>query len=283
MYNVKVIHYVGGDQMRIYKKPIKSPGETMRLNPDTGEIIPLQHDPDKIMYNPFTDRVEYVRDLVDADRSAHVSAARTVNKIYSITRSNRWEWFVTLTFDPVKVDSYDYGVVSKKLHQWIDNLKRRYCPDLKYILVPELHKSGRYHFHGLFAVCDGLKMVDSGHRVIKRYRDDKGRMRFKKTDQIIYNVGRYNYGWSTATQVTDTKRVSSYISKYITKDLCAATVNKKRYWASRNLDQAQEELYLFEQGHQYDMELLVREDVVHKQIKDSVYNTIVYLELSNDD
>lgn len=56
---------------------------------------------------------------------------------------------------------------------------------------------------------------------------------------IIYNVGKYRLGFSTATKVRDPRRVTQYIGKYVTKDLCAVTKGKKRYWCSRNLNQAE--------------------------------------------
>lgn len=156
-------------------------------------------------------------------RSEDVSRKRTLEKIYDYARANTWDYFITLTFNPEKVDRSDYNAVCKKLSEWIDRTKRRYCKDMKYLFVPELHKDGKsYHFHGLVADCDGLDLVDSGHKT------DSG--------DIIYNIGKYRLGWTTATEVKNNEAVTKYITKYITKDLCAVTKGKKRYWISRNLD-----------------------------------------------
>lgn len=149
------------------------------------------------------------------------SVRRTLNEIYDISRCNCWELFVTLTFNPDKVDSFDYDEVTKKLKNWLDTIRRK-SKDLKYLIVPELHKSGRYHFHGLFANVDydKLKLIDSGKRT--------------NTGLVIYNIDSYRWGFSTATKVKNTNAVNKYIAKYVTKDLAKNTMYRRRYWASRN-------------------------------------------------
>ena len=72
------------------------------------------------------------------------SLNRTVNQIYTISRANKWEYFITLTIDPKKLDNTDFNLVSEKLNIWTNNLKKRYAPDLKYIIVPELHTDLRF-------------------------------------------------------------------------------------------------------------------------------------------
>ena len=42
-------------------------------------------------------------------------------------------------------------------------------------------------------------------------------------------------GFTTATKVSDSGRVASYMTKYITKDLISYSKGKKKYWASKNL------------------------------------------------
>ena len=71
--------------------------------------------------------------------------------VYNYSLANDWDWFVTLTFDPQKVDRYNYSDCAKKLKNFID-VTRRKCPGLKYLFVPELHKDGAFHFHGLIAL-----------------------------------------------------------------------------------------------------------------------------------
>lgn len=206
MYNVKVIEYRTGVQVRVYEKSVKEE----RWNCDEWGEIP---EPKK--------RERKDDEEIDRERSLRVSADRSLNMVYKYARANVWEWFFTLTFNPEKVDSFSYEEVTEKLSKWLNNM-RRTCPDMKYLVVPEKHRSGRYHFHGLFANVDGLRFVDSGHK------DEGG--------NVIYNVGNYSLGYSTATRVQDTGRASSYLSKYITKDLMEGTFGKRRYWASRNLD-----------------------------------------------
>lgn len=156
--------------------------------------------------------------------SVNVSKHRTIDSIYSYALSNHWEGFVTLTFDPQIVDSSDYEVCSLKVKNWLGNLRRRYCPDLKYIIVPELHADKvKFHFHALFSSFQRMPLVDSGHV------DNNGR--------IIYNLPLWGYGFSTMTLINSdsSERAVSYIVKYISKDLCAALFGKKRFWHSNNL------------------------------------------------
>lgn len=226
MYNIKVFKYPSGWQYRVYSSPVGYCDKD-----SIGLKQPIE------WYNPFDDRYELGEPLIvgefleihddteiKKERSIKNSMNRTINRVYHLARSNMWDWFITLTFDPEKVDSFDYEDCVKKLKQWIDSV-RRSAPDMKYIIVPEQHKSGRFHFHGLMANCDAIEFVDSGQK------DKKG--------HTIYNIGKYKLGWSTATKVTDNQRVTKYMSKYITKDLCLVSAGKKRYWCSRNLDECE--------------------------------------------
>lgn len=109
---------------------------------------------------------------------------RAKNKIYDYARSNQWEWFLTFTFSPEKVNRSDYDECKKKLTKWLNNMSNKFCDgQLKYLVVPELHKDmTNWHFHGLFANATGIQFVDSG------YIDDKGK--------IIYNVPQYRLGFT---------------------------------------------------------------------------------------
>lgn len=158
--------------------------------------------------------------VCDVKRSITVSTNRAKNMIYDYARSNDFEWFVTMTFNPEKVDSFDYSACSRKLSDWIKNVRRRYSPDIRYLFVPELHKSGRYHFHGLLGEIGTLPLVDSGKR---------------DHDQVIYNIDNYKLGFTTATKILDKQRTATYIGKYITKELSGHIRGKKRYWNSKNL------------------------------------------------
>jgi hypothetical protein len=170
------------------------------------------------------------------------SVSRTKNRVFQIARSNDdWQWFITLTFDRETTDASDYGAVTHRLRKFLENLRYRKCPDLKYLIVPELHSDGvNYHFHGLLSGCAGMDFVDSGKK------GDRG--------EAIYNIKNWGYGFTTATEVKDIERVMAYMGKYITKESEKLLKFKHRFYASQNTEKVEPVLALL-----YDEESFVGE------------------------
>lgn len=129
---------------------------------------------------------------------------------------NEFRWFVTLTIDPAKIDSFDDQAVIRRLNQWLSNHVRR--NGLVYVLVPERHKSGRIHFHGFFN--DVMEVNESG-----------------KTDSLghpIYNLPEWDYGFTTAIELYgDYHAAVGYTCKYIGKG--ADKIGGRWYYSGGNL------------------------------------------------
>lgn len=138
---------------------------------------------------------------------------------------SKWEYFITLTFDFRDRGEYSHDKAIELLKLWINNQKHQ-NKNMIYLLVPEFHKSGRLHFHGLIANVPKWKMTEarypSGRRVIINGLQ-------------VYNLDNYKLGYTTISKIQDQEKVSNYISKYATKELITLK-NKKRYWYSRNLE-----------------------------------------------
>lgn len=216
-YNLKVYEYATGLQLRMYNQTLIY----SEKNPSVPLISPIDEADEEVHTCELSEERK--------ERSSQVSASRTISTLYEIARANVWEYFVTFTFNRQKIDSSDYDLLSDKVSKWLNNLRSRYAPDLKYLLVPELHKDGvHFHFHALIANTGNIEFVDSG---------------VKHKGTTLYNIGNWKFGWTTASKVIDSGRASSYITKYITKDLCCVTKYKKRYWASRNCDRPKVRTY----------------------------------------
>lgn len=234
-YNLKLFEYMGCQQIRRYKQPIikadEKPVTMVEMEYIDGQYIfnkTKTVDANKI-YKEEKEEIpdvgktitERTPDMIK--RSIKASLNRTKNKIYEIARSNKWDYFITLTFNPQKVNSKNYDYTKRIVHDWFVKMRREYAPDIKYLIVPELHKDGqKYHFHGLISNTGRIPMIDSGFKT--------------KGGHPIYNIYTFPYGFTTATKVQDSKKVASYITKYITKDLCIDTGNRRRYLNSENCD-----------------------------------------------
>ena len=235
-YNVKIITYPDlTKQYRIYHNTIGTDDLSIPVRPHK-----------KGERNPFDGKVckEILVDIKDYKNHVdEVSIKRTKKKVYDYAKSNEWEWFVTFTFSPDKVNRYDYDECTKYLSKWFNNLKRS-SPALSYLVVPEQHKDGAYHFHGLFSAMNDHQIVWTGNYVIKRVRGL--RSKFVRTKEKIYKIGSYKLGWMTATRVREMEKVTSYITKYITKDMLNGLHGRKRYWCSRNLVLPLEEVFILD-------------------------------------
>lgn len=164
--------------------------------------------------------------LCSDDRIQAISCSRAKLQIFDIARANHWDWFVTLTLNQEVVDRYSYGDILPKMKSFTTYLRRHGC---QWLIVPELHKDGAFHFHGLLAgslpLTPGLIKVNSEG---ERYQS--------------YSLTGYSLGFSDVSEVRDQQRISSYMTKYVTKQLLQTVPpGKKRFWASRGLQKPQKE------------------------------------------
>lgn len=158
-------------------------------------------------------------------KNLYKSKQNIIDLAYENSLDSPWEYFVTLTFDDQKVNARYYDYVVDKLTNWLDTIRRKNL-NMQYILVPELHKSGRVHFHGIFKNVPNWKLE-------KAYYPGTNRL-IKKKGVQIYNLTNYKLGFTTVSKVQNMEAVSVYISKYMTKELIDQDF-KKRYWCSQGL------------------------------------------------
>lgn len=149
------------------------------------------------------------------------SKRRARNAVFDLAMATDFEYFVTLTVDPNKLDRYDHEEVFRHLHDWLDNHVRR--DGLAYVLVPELHKDGAIHFHALFN--DALAVVDSG--TVSMPGGGKPRRPRSKAQRAawlangghpVYNLPAWGWGFTTAIRLYGERSAAvGYVVKYITK------------------------------------------------------------------
>lgn len=268
-YNLKIIEFPNGEvQTRYYDKPMVSTKEECMYE-DSNEII-----------NPFdyskTKRLEDIenkRELTpeEKENNRYRNFNRTKQMVFQYARCANWEYFITLTFSGDKVDRYNFDECSKKARAWLHNQRTRYAPDLMYLLVPEQHKDGAWHFHGLLANTGNMSFIDSGHK-------DKG--------DIIYNMVKWQYGFTTATRVKDIHKVAKYIGKYITKSLCDITPGRKRYFPSHNLPMPKVSTMYIDSDDEYEKVMEMLEESLGKKIAhvsqtraSENYTQVIYTEM----
>lgn len=166
------------------------------------------------------------------------SLSRTRKRIFEIAACNPWEWFFTGTLDGEKCDRTDLNKTFKALSQFIRDFRKKTGYDVKYLIVPEQHKNGAWHFHGLFHGLPESQMY-------KFCTSDKIPLRIKRTIQNGTDVWTWKdyadkFGYSTVTKVRSENAVACYVTKYITKDMIAANAalgtRRHLYYASQGLN-----------------------------------------------
>ena len=136
------------------------------------------------------------------------SISRTRSTIFELAACNDFEWFVTLTLDPQKMARNALKTFRKTFSGMIRDRNKYRPPERKieYLLIPEQHKDGAWHMHGLFK---GL---------------------FKKDDLIKNQYGYLDwpeyskrFGFCSFSKVKSHVACSRYITKYVTKDVKKGT------------------------------------------------------------
>lgn len=261
-YNTLLVKYANSWQLRSYQFPIKS--DIVEITDSDGfEISDTFDNTEKEIDTAFAvSDTEYHFE----GHSAYVSVNRSKNKIFYYARSNDWKngYFVTLTLNPEKVDSLDYKSSVECVKKFLNYL-RSYDSSIYALIVPEKHKSGRFHFHGLIHGDISQLLRYSGHI-------EKGSM--------IYNfVKGWKYGFSNVTKVQNTLAVEKYICKYTTKDLLNSTLYQHRYFTLNLREAEMVKLNLIDHEELY--KELLASGLVYYCNTDGLYNRCTYSEIQN--
>ncbi len=153
------------------------------------------------------DRV-YIRDREDNHNEAKLDSnfSRARSMVLQYALCNPWEYFFTGTLDREKFNRYDLDTFQSKLSQFIRDKRKAYSAKFQVLLVPEHHKDGAWHIHGLpdavlraFAPPAPRKLIEGG------FLDWPDYMR--------------KFGFCSLAPIRNPIATAYYISKYVSKDL----------------------------------------------------------------
>ena len=161
-------------------------------------------------------------------RSIRNATKRSKDTFYGFALANDWEYFVTLTFSPEVVDRHD-DLAVKALYSDFQRWCKRKSPDVKMLMVPERHKDGAIHFHGLISEIrfDLVPAVDPHTK----------KPLFSACGSPLFSIRDWKYGISTLAVIPkedNCKKVVNYMEKYIAKDGNIG-YGQKRFYRTRNL------------------------------------------------
>lgn len=151
----------------------------------------------------------------------NISRARSKIKEYSLC--NEFEYFVTLTIDSTKYDRYNFKQYYKDFSKFINNYNSYNKTKIEYVFIPERHYDGAWHMHGL------VKGILKKHLFV----NDNGYLDWKQYSK--------KFGYISMGKIRNRDRCSSYVTKYITKDIdnTISELNLHMYYASKGLKKAE--------------------------------------------
>lgn len=148
------------------------------------------------------------RESNDSKLSNNLSRARSMVLQYGIC--NDWDYFFTGTLDPKKFPRYSIEVFSVNFTQWLRNQRKKFGTSFSYLLIPERHKNGAWHIHGMLAGIPPSELSPFSSNAPLSLREG-----------VYLNWESYanRYGFCSLAPVRNSLAASFYILKYIGKDM----------------------------------------------------------------
>ena len=153
------------------------------------------------------------------------SLLRSKRTILDYALNNNFNYFVTFTFDASKINRSNFNACKNKILKAFNNFKNRYDSELKYVLVPELHKNGiAIHFHGLIYTSNFTflkKLYFSKDYFTNVYRHDFFFKRFgancfipiiNSSERVAFYITKYT---ETLVNIAGMEKPIRLMSKYI--------------------------------------------------------------------
>lgn len=193
--------------------------------------------------------------------------SRARSRVRELAHCNNWEYFVTLTLDAEKVDRFDLDGSFKRISQFIRNYNKQHSCCIKYLIIPEQHKNGAWHFHGLMTGFPAKAFCKNANGYL---------------DWIDYSK---RFGYISLSPVRDPVKCANYISKYVTKSTGDnIDIGHHSYYCSRGLN-GKEELQTIYVDDEYIKERMFECEYVFLDTcnEDELFNYFQHIEENGGD
>lgn len=202
----------------------------------------------------------------DLETNLNRSRRRALDNFFGYALSNKWKYFITITFDPLKINRKNRSDI---MYAW-KTLRQKlqyHFKGIKLLFVDETHADDEsLHFHGLIGNADITKFLSMAINN-KRYKYHYDRATKEKIYELdvdgnyipnpnyghllksefgdqIYNFDKniFSLGFTTVIQLGkedvtgDNDKIVMYLQKYMCKDYNSIAYNKKSYFRTYNLD-----------------------------------------------
>lgn len=170
------------------------------------------------MFDSSQDIVENVEKGAIGERLEN-NVIRARSSVLELSLCNSWDYFATLTLSPEKYDRYNLGQYQRDLSQWLRNQRRLHGGAVRYLLIPEQHKDGAWHMHGLLSGVPRERLHQNANGFLE------------------WSAYARKFGFMSLGTIRDPVAVSRYITKYITKDFGGSVRESGAhlYYASQGL------------------------------------------------
>lgn len=147
---------------------------------------------------------------------------RTRKTLDELGNCNEWKFFVTLTISPDKYDRHDFKAFYKVFSNFIRNCKQNFGFKMKYVFVPEQHKDGAWHLHGLVNDIPYEVLTEYCLKDFHPYTEVRCPVYIRqkiRNGEKLYYWQKYvdKFGWCIFEELRDSSKASNYITKYIGK------------------------------------------------------------------
>jgi hypothetical protein len=169
------------------------------------------------------------------DEKGLENLSRARRNIRDYILCNPFEYFCTFTFNGAVVERFDYKACKKKITKVFDNYKNHYSSGFRYIIVPEFHKNGGIHFHGMVRGIRSQDLIVP--KMIYKRNHSTGELYMVPNTRGYVDWPYYSQklGFFSCSLVKNYEKCAVYVSKYITKNLINMELGQRVFMASQHL------------------------------------------------
>lgn len=171
--------------------------------------------------------------IEDFMQTQHHGCKRAIKNFFDYALTNKWEYFVTLTFRDKDIRE-NQNLMSATWQSFIRVLRDRTDKKVKALATYEEFEKGGYHIHAMLSDVD-LTLVPARNN--NKESKDYGKFMYSEFGPQLMNCLDWKFGFNTVVCLrpdSENSNIVGYMSKYMNKR-CPADFGMRRFYRTQNL------------------------------------------------